>query len=339
MFKRIFPLCLCLALLISGCANIKSLFQDDEVHYASLPPEALMYDGKTILEETKRLITSAEKAIFIEQKLFNHQELCNLILQKAKSGVEIRILLNQSAANRDIQEKFKSNNISAHFYPIQKGQTNNVKLMIVDYDQAIIYGAPWTPDDFNSHTLAVKITGKAARTATTVFTRDWRYTTTLDLEIPESNSLVDDYLILATNANVKQQILTRINSSKTSIDIEVAELSDSDILNALVDAKSKGLEIRVIIDAQTQRSNPTPKSLAKLTEAGIDVKFYQQDQPFARNIAIFDNTTFIFSSSGWTYNAFVMNHEFSITAPSPAATESLAQAFAEDWSKAATSID
>ncbi|SHN82561.1 phospholipase D-like domain-containing protein [Desulfitobacterium chlororespirans] len=336
MRKRFLPLILILCLFLTGCSlDIKSLFvKDEEVPLSNLSAEALYFDGKTAREKTKELITSAQKSIYVEQKIFSDPELKALIIQKAASGIEIRILLDQfETPNKTTLNEFKSNNISVQYYPAQKGQTNEAKFLIVDLREAMVYSFPWTEKGFNSHNLAVHLSERSAwKLASTVFNRDWIFTTTLSLDIPKTTELTEDNISVLANTNIKQKLLDQIQKSTTNIWIIVSHVTDSDILQALIDAAAKGVDIKLIVD-----SGIMPKSyqndIESLQAAGVQIRYYDSSAhpPLEINLGIFDRQTFTLSSSGWGYKAFVMNHEVAIAAPSPAASQELIVKFDQDW--------
>jgi phosphatidylserine/phosphatidylglycerophosphate/cardiolipin synthase-like enzyme len=314
----------------SGCTlNFNKLF-DKEAPISSLSAEAIYINGDTIYKLTTDMISTAQKSIYIEQAEFDDSHLIQLLIQKAREGLDVRILLDQwQQVNQTTLDQLKSQNISVQFYPARKGQLNRVKLLVIDHEQALVYCSPWTEKGFDSHTLAVKLTDRSAWKAANVFSRDWEFTTTLTLNVPETSSLPDDNIVLATNAKVKQQIIEHINSSTKTIWAETALVSEEDTVQALIDAVKKGREVRLILDPTEAKANPV--TIETLKNSGIQIRTYSTNKPHGLNIGIFDGKTFIQSSSSWTYNSFVINHELSITVPSPIATEKLVELFNQDW--------
>nr|WP_019850606.1 phospholipase D-like domain-containing protein [Desulfitobacterium sp. PCE1] len=335
MRKRFIPLILILCLFLTGCSiDMKSLFvKNEEAPLSNLSAEALYFDGKTAREKTIELITSAQKSIYIEQKIFSDPALKELIIQKAASGIEIRILLDQfETPNKATLNEFKSNNISVQYYPAQKGQTDEAKFLIVDLREAMVYSFPWSDKGFSSHNLAVNLSGRSVWKLASVFNRDWVFTTTLSLDIPKTTELAEDNIAVAANSNVKAQLLDQIQKSTTNICIIASHVTDADIVQALVDATGKGLDIKVILDSGIMPSN-YPNTIENFKAAGIQIRYYNSvtHPPLDINLGIFDRNTFILSSSGWGYKAFVMNHEVSVTVPSPVASQELITRFDQDW--------
>jgi phosphatidylserine/phosphatidylglycerophosphate/cardiolipin synthase-like enzyme len=312
-----------------GCSFNLKIF-DKETPISTLPPEAIYINGDTVYKLTTDMITTAKKSIYVEQAEFDDSRLIQLLIQKAREGLEVRILLDQwQQVNQTTLDQLKSQNISVQFYPARKGQFDRVKLLVVDHEQALVYCSPWTEKGFNSHTLAVKLTDWSAWKAASIFSKDWEFTTTLTLNVPKTSSLPDDNIVLATNANIKQQIIEQINSSTKTIWVETALVSEEDTVQALIDAVKKGREVRLILDQTEAEANPV--TIETLRNGGIQVRTCSTDKLHGLNMGIFDRRTFIQSSSSWTYNSFVINHELSVTVPSPSATEKLVELFNQDW--------
>ena len=340
MLKRFFALLIILSLFTTGCSvDLKKLFvKEKEAPVSNLSASALDFDGVTIHQKTEALLSSAKKSIFIEQSIFSDESLMNLVVQKAAAGVEVRVLLDQfETPNQATLNQLKSKNISVQYYPARKGQTDEAKFLIVDMTQALIYSSPWTAGGFAAHTMSVLLTGKSVWKLAGIFNRDWQFTTTLSLDIPKTTDLPEDNILLATNANVKQQLIEQIAGSQKSVWAIVSQVTDQDIIQAFIDAANKGRDVRIILDPGIMPAN-WPETIEKLKASGIQLRYFKlpTNKPLELNVGIFDGGTFISSSSGWGYKSFVMNHELSLTAPAPEATLELIKHFDQDWQSSST---
>ncbi|MDR3270602.1 MAG: phospholipase D family protein [Peptococcaceae bacterium] len=161
----------------------------------------------------------------------------------------------------------------------------------------------------------------------------------MTLPVPKTSDAEADQITVATNANIKPQILNCISASKQTIDLELTEISDSDVVAALISAMEKGIQVRLIVGSEQAKG--TPNTLENLRASGAQIRYCPSAEPtpLTRCYALFDRQTLIFSSSGWTNAVFVRNHEISVTAPSPQATVRLAQAFSDDWSISSSQLN
>ncbi len=324
-------------LFLSGCSLKLPFFSAKPTPISTLPAEALYVDKAAIYARTLALIQSAQSSVYVEQAEFDDSQLIQLLLAKSRAGIDVRILLDQwQKVNRTTLDLLKSQNVSIQYYPAQKGQINHTKYLIIDQKTAMIYGPPWTADGLIAHDLAVELTGRSAWKAATLFSNDWEFTTTFPLSVPKTSLLPDDHIVLATNAKVKQQLSEKISASTTSIWIEISEISettDSELVQALIEAAVKGRDVRLILERKVT-SKPSI-TLDQLKANKVLIRYYPTETPLGMHLGIFDNSTFLLSSSDWTRSSFVMNHEFSITVPSPSASLKLANLFMKDWEKSA----
>lgn len=338
MDRRFLPFIIILSMLAAtGCSSHLTHIFKKEAVVSNLPASAVISDGANIQKETVSLLQSAQKSIYIEQALFDDPALLNILIAKARAGVDVKVLLDQwQTANKQTLDTLKNQNISVQFYPARKGQYDQVKLLVVDQNNALIYGPTWTAKNWQaSHDIAVELTGYSAWWSASVFAKDWAFTTTLTLNVSKTSDLPDDNITLATNANLKQQISAAIQQASKTIWIESAEVSDPDTVQALIDAAAKGKDVRLILDQSSAKS--TPVTIDKLKSGGVKIRYYKSANNLKFNLhtGIFDEETFILTSSDWTYYTFVINHEFSVTVPSPTATAKLTSIFNQDWSNAA----
>ncbi|MDR3602224.1 MAG: phosphatidylserine/phosphatidylglycerophosphate/cardiolipin synthase family protein [Desulfosporosinus sp.] len=319
-------------LFLNGCNLKVPKFSPKVAPISTLPAEALFIDKDAIYNRTLALIESAQTSIYVEQAEFDDPRLIQLLLTKSQSGIDVRILLDQwQKANRTTLDQLKSQNVSIQFYPAQKGQINHTKYLIIDQKQALIYGPAWTAAGLSAHDLAVELSGRAAWTTATLFSKDWEFTTTFPLAVAKTSLQPEDHIVLAVNTNVKQQLTEQISTSTKSIWIENSEITEPDLIQALIDAAAKGRDVRLILNQEI--ANKTPVTLEKLKAKGVKIKYYPSQPELGMHLAIFDNSSFLLSSSEWTRYSFVADHEFSITVPSPASSVNLAQMFNQDWLK------
>ena len=113
------------------------------------------------------------------------------------------------------------------------------------------------------------------------------------------------FQIEAVFEDIKPKIISEIEKSTHNIDIAVAWLSDSEIVNALVNASDKGIVIRIILyEAYTNRST-IAKFNKKSNVAIYSVPSFGNDGKnlMHNKFAIFDSITVLTGSYNWSFNA------------------------------------
>jgi phosphatidylserine/phosphatidylglycerophosphate/cardiolipin synthase-like enzyme len=331
--KQICLICL-IAGLFAGCGFIPA-GSSAAVPVSDLPADAVLIDNAAIKEETAALIRQTQSTLWIEQFVFSDPELLALLVEKARDGIEIHILLDRwQTGNQAAIETLKNNNISVQYYPVQKGQYQRARYMLSDGGAALFYSSDWMANAPPLRRLAVRLEGGGAEELARCFVSDWQYTTTRSLSLPAGPSPPDDHITAATGAGLRQSILNRINGASREILVESIQISQEDVLNALIEAGQRGCVIRLLLNAEAVTT--TPNSLERLRAAGIEIRLYrgpesEPEETIDYTFAVFDGQILSVAASAWSHAAFIINHEIGLTIPSPACAEKMKAVFALDW--------
>lgn len=81
--------------------------------------------------------------------------------------------------------------------------------------------------------------------------------------------VTENGMTLDWGVDIKRQALDLINHSQQMCYLDIYELSDPDILTALIHARSRGVDVRVVMDAKEKHSQQT--GLPTLKQAGVPV--------------------------------------------------------------------
>lgn len=128
----------------------------------------------------------------------------------------------------------------------------------------------------------------------------------------EQNSFVIDnsdvklYFSPMDNA-VDLGIIPLIRSAKKSIHVTMFYLTNSDIIEELISAKKRGVEIKVIVDSSLKYEKQARHM--QLIEAGIPVKIENWKGKLHQKSAIVDGEYTIVGSTNWTKSANIVNDE------------------------------
>lgn len=138
-------------------------------------------------------------------------------------------------------------------------------------------------------------------------------------------------VFFSPNGGVRDQIIKRINLSKSSIDVAVYSFTAGEVAQALADAHKRGVKIRVIRD-KTQSSNKDDEN-SFLMKQGISVKILKGK---GRGImhdkfAIFDGKEAFTGSYNWTENAEKFNYENALFIDDPNVIEGFKNEFEGLW--------
>ncbi|MFH0971605.1 MAG: phospholipase D-like domain-containing protein [Candidatus Micrarchaeota archaeon] len=128
----------------------------------------------------------------------------------------------------------------------------------------------------------------------------------------------------------KQDMLAAINSAEKSIHIILYEFSYSDLKEALVNARKRGVEVKLILEPKVDQNLDTADFLKS---KGIEVKWASSkfNNSHAKT-AIIDGKRVITGSLNWSRNAMERNREIGAIIDNERMAQELENVFESDWS-------
>ncbi|MEM4360172.1 MAG: phospholipase D-like domain-containing protein [Candidatus Bilamarchaeaceae archaeon] len=126
-----------------------------------------------------------------------------------------------------------------------------------------------------------------------------------------------------------REILDFIDGARQSLDVEVYFISSTEVTNALIEAKRRGVDVRVIVDRGPYKEENT-WVLERLSAAGIPVKFGVGYKTYHTKFIIRDGTDVLVGSHNLSHSALYQNREVSLILRNTLADEFM-KIFEEDW--------
>lgn len=111
------------------------------------------------------------------------------------------------------------------------------------------------------------------------------------------------------NGTLDKQLIKVINSSKSNLDIAIYSLTKEDIVDAIINAKKRGVMVRLITDRVESKSKPEFKQLERLKSAGIPIKINTHKGLMHMKVTIVDDKVATTGSYNYTQNATTENDE------------------------------
>ncbi|MBD2040837.1 phospholipase D-like domain-containing protein [Microcoleus sp. FACHB-672] len=136
------------------------------------------------------------------------------------------------------------------------------------------------------------------------------------------------------NNTIVAELVTNINSSKSSIHIAAFEFNLDSIAEALIAAKKRGVDIKWVTDDEyglAEDKDPGHGQFAQLKRAGIPVKADDRPDLMHNKFIIFDNRVVWTGSTNLTINGTQRNNNNAIFLNSPELAVIFEQEFAEMW--------
>ncbi len=126
-----------------------------------------------------------------------------------------------------------------------------------------------------------------------------------------------------------------IKAAQKAVDVEVYLLSDKYVIQSLIDAEKRGVNVRVILEEHPYKGYGVNKEVKdKLSHYGIETKWSNKAYDFTHSkFLIIDNKTGYILTMNLTKSSFTKNREFGIITTSPKEVSDLEKIFQSDWER------
>ena len=123
-------------------------------------------------------------------------------------------------------------------------------------------------------------------------------------------------VFFSPNGGARDAVLKELKSAKKEIDVAMYILTDRELSNALISARRRGVNVRVLLDGKSAEEIGYSKHHF-LSERNINVKLDNTHRRYGdkyegimhNKFAIIDNETLITGSYNWTHSAEKLNDE------------------------------
>lgn len=274
-----------------------------------------------------RYINSSQKTLDIAIYSFTNLSISDAIINAYKRGVKVRMIIEYSKVQTDKVDPAITKLINANI-PIRilrggglYGIMHN-KITIIDSSLLITGSYNFTSNANINNFENIVFVDNYSDVSSYINYFETMWSKATDINYPsKSLSLPSDVptALLTTLNSIRTNIIKMINYSQKSIDIAVYSISDNDIFNALINAKNRGIKIRIVTDRLQSTQSQTVKNLY---DSGFDIKISDgfNKGMMHNKYAVFDNSFVITGSFNWSNNAETYNWENAVILPSEYAT-------------------
>ncbi|HLA59838.1 MAG TPA: phospholipase D-like domain-containing protein, partial [Puia sp.] len=135
--------------------------------------------------------------------------------------------------------------------------------------------------------------------------------------------------------DTKKPIVDAIEAAKSSIKIKMFVFSDPDLINAVIAAKKRGIDVQVMLNpARRSGEEENAETRKSLEEAGIDVR--DSNPKFGltheKSMVIDDNVAFI-KSLNWATKNLTVTRDYAITTSHKHEVDEVISCFLADWNR------
>ncbi len=325
----------------------------EEAKYFTKGNKVSAFMDKEIFDEAKEMVRSAKSRVQLEMYSFTNQEMTDLLVEEAKKGIKVQVILDPTPGTSDKQneqkqntiDKLKAAGVDVVMYPVdeKKKQIDHVKLLIVDGKSVLMGGMNWGEHSPYNHDADFKIEGPAVNTYERIFAQDWKKSGGKSFKAPEQAKEVEggDALVNGVGSEIgynpiMPMLMRNIEEAKESIHAEMFVLSDKNVIQGLIDAHNRGVDVKVLLDPNGVTSwNPNGKTYETLKEAGVPVKWYDVDTSVQQKLhakwGVFDGKETINGSANWSYKGLHVNRELAADVVDKKTATVFEKQFQDDW--------
>lgn len=283
----------------------------------------LFSNESDIASELIKQINYAKKTLDIAIYSLTNQDISDAIIKAYNRGVKVRMIIETTKVQTSKIDPAITKLINANV-PIRilkggglYGIMHN-KITLIDSSLLITGSYNFTSNaNINNYENVVFVDNQTdINSYKNYFETMW--SRAADISYPsKSLSIPSDVptALLTMINSIRTNIIKMINYSQKTIDIAVYSISDDDIFNTLLNAKNRGVKIRIVTDRLQSTQSATVK---KLYDAGFDIKISDgfNKGMMHNKYAVFDNSVVITGSFNWSNNAETYNWENAVLLPS-----------------------
>jgi phosphatidylserine/phosphatidylglycerophosphate/cardiolipin synthase-like enzyme len=261
-------------------------------------------DGSALLNAIK----AAKTSIHMTMYLLTDNDTINALVKQKAAGLDVKVVLNetfpsgQGNSNASAYQTLHSTNAGMVVYASNEFTYTHEKCIVIDGTTAWIMtmnessSAPTS----NREYLAVDTDPGDVSEADAIFNADFTHT----FITPTGNLLV-------APSNDKARIRALIATATKSIDVEVEELSDYDVVNDLAIQADNGSKVRIVL-SDISPSSAQNTAVTKL-KAHANVSLVTTHDPYIHAKAIIvDGTRMYVGSANLTDNSMDSNRELGL---------------------------
>lgn len=290
--------------LLSGC-NQAIAAPEPYVPNPVNQSDATLDWGTYVKTQALQMIKSSQKVCDLDIYELGDPDILKALEAAHQRGVDVRVIVDstESHSQKTALPELRKYGVSVASLHISHG-ISHVKMLITDGKGGgvLIGGMNFGPASWNNNDGSVYFSHPGGEFET-MFRWDWQRAHGQPAAAPKLT------LPLVTDRHIQAPVVQAIQSAKHSVSMEAFDLSDYNVMDALVAAARRGVEVVVLLDPNQYLNK---KAATTLRNAGVTVRFYRpygEEWMHAKIVDVDNGKTFIIGSANFSHQAFTYNHE------------------------------
>jgi len=324
--------CLLLLLSLVGCSGPAQPVAAVAVPPAAgLPEPVKLWSDASIFRLVGGMIGRARRRVLIEVYEIGRPDLIEEMSSARERSLDVRVITDPTvAASRTSALRLGALGVPNRFYPIddRAHQIDHVKLLVAD-DEAAVGGMNWGAHSDRNHdyVLETRVPAEIGRVSS-IFEQDW----SLAGGRPQPLAAPPGEVAQTTpGEGIRSMLEAALLRATRRALAEVYTLTDPEVIDELVSAHRRGVDVRVVLDPN-QAYNL--HAYAVLVAGGVQARWYPVPRGalLHAKIGLFDGEL-VLGSANWTRSGLGVNHELDIETSDPYAVAAYGSRFQSDWSR------
>ncbi|MEZ4365629.1 MAG: phospholipase D-like domain-containing protein [Kofleriaceae bacterium] len=267
------------------------------------------------------LIDGATTSLDLQMYLFTVNQVEAAVIDAHQRGVAVRVLLDPDhAGNLNTRGDLEDAGVEVRDAP-SRFEFSHAKYAIIDGDTAMILSGNFNVDAYSQErNYGVSLTDPDdLEDLQALFDADWTGAPEPDLGCTK---------LVVSPSNGRSRIIAHIRGAQTRLDIEVSYLSDSAVRTSVVEAKNRGVAVRVIL-ASPEDYEANAAAIQILQNQSIPVRIASGFLLHAK-LLLADDAALI-GSHNYSTTSMNDNREVGVVVTTPAVISAIEAQFATDW--------
>jgi cardiolipin synthase len=333
----------------------------------------LLVDGDAIFDALEAALRAAERTIQLEVFQFGGDvglRLMRALRERHQAGVHVRVLLDPAHGHAgSIREQIEQviremdeAGIERRDFDLSTmppgptllsnlGLINHAKLVVVDGRVAFTGGMNFYDHGSCNHDYMVRIEGPVAAHLGALMDADWQLSGPASPAIrhlegePVGNAIVEIAETGPDRRTIRELITRHVCMAREKVWVEVLFLDDDHIIDTLVEAAARGLDVRVILDPLNWGHHvpelerlpfhgiPNWHAVDRLLEGGVAVSWFKparRGQNLHAKVTMVDDRYMLVGSANYTYRALDRSREVTLCLECPDVARAFGEAFLAD---------
>ena len=328
----------------SNFKNIDMVMALENIDYSPYRDdnEVCMYsDGKEFFDALLKSLSKAKKSINIQFYIFKNDDIgtkiLNILEEKAKAGVEVRLLYDSVGSrllNKDVLKSLRDVGGKTGEFNINMNFRNHRKIVVID-DKIGFVGGFNVGDEYlgkdkkfgywrDTH---IKFKGSAVKDLNLRFLADWRYATKEDVDLTQVLEVSDESIgepntgmqIVSSGPNlsdrceIKLAYLKMIQKAKSYLYIQSPYLIiDKTVSDSLKLAAASGVDVKIMIPGKGDHPFVYWANLfnaGELLEYGIKIYHYDKTAFLHAKTVVIDDEICSIGTANMDIRSYELNFE------------------------------